>query len=708
MAYELLSEPIRRYIRDRRWDTLRPIQAAAIKSILADDRNYILSSRTASGKTEAALLPILSKVDFTKKGVAVLYIAPLIALINDQFQRVDELCAYLDVPVTKWHGEASKALKNALLKEPRGIVLITPESLEAMFVNAPYNINALFSNLQYLVIDEVHTFIGADRGVQLRSLLFRLQLLNSSRFRIVGLSATLGDFNEARKVTGNPEQTVVLRDKTPKSVDVSFRYFFSDTPSLPLNLLKDLYRNTYQSKVLIFPNSRGRTEEVAVGLRKIAEKVNGHKNYFSHHSSVDRREREYVEHFAKQSRGQNFCISCTSTLELGIDIGAVDKVVQIDATFSIASLVQRLGRSGRREGDKSILLFYATEPWSMLQAAASWLLYRDERIEPVRTSDSAYDVFLHQMLSVVKSSSGIDKQLLINRMTANTAFLGISRESAEEIMDESISKGLLEQLGQEVIIGVDGEVLVNSREFYSVFKAEPNMQVWHKGNKIGEIPFSIMVAPGENMLLAAKIWRIVDVDAKGDKIEVIAATDGRSPLFFGSGGVIHPMIRQKMWDLLINDVVVGEIDEAGRDALVELKQLFTSIQVTDTVKQRPAFATGDSVCFYSFQGTLVNRTLSLLLDSLQVEHTFNDDTTLFKVDISPERLKGVLEKMAFLARNIDEELEVAISKKPQLLEFSKWAAYLPIKFQVEVLKSRYLDLEGTIYFLASTVFICPS
>ena len=187
MSFDLLSAPIRKFIRDKGWEELRPIQTAAITRILGSDDNYILASRTASGKTEAAFLPILSKVNFTESGVQVLYISPLIALINDQFYRVEELCKNLDVDVVKWHGEANKTVKDKLLKNPKGIVLITPESLEAMLANKPFNVRQLFSNLKYVVIDEIHSFIGTDRGIQLKSILSRLQQVNSISFSIVGL-----------------------------------------------------------------------------------------------------------------------------------------------------------------------------------------------------------------------------------------------------------------------------------------------------------------------------------------------------------------------------------------------------------------------------------------------------------------------------------------------------------------------------------------
>jgi ATP-dependent Lhr-like helicase len=305
MSYKLLSEPIRKYIRNKRWESLRPIQAAAITRIINTDNNYILASRTASGKTEAALLPIISKVNFNEEGVQVLYISPLIALINDQFYRIKELCQDLEITVTKWHGEAKRSSKKNLIKNPNGVVLITPESIEAMFVNSPYNVKTLFGNLKYIVIDEIHSFIGTDRGLQLMSLLSRIQQLNKSKITTIGLSATIGDDNyiEAKRLTGDIENTKVLLDSNRKETDAKFKFFDSNARELPLELLKDLYKETRSNKVLIFPNSRGRTEEVAVKLRKISDKVNGHKNYYSHHSSVDKEIREDIEHFAKNNEG---------------------------------------------------------------------------------------------------------------------------------------------------------------------------------------------------------------------------------------------------------------------------------------------------------------------------------------------------------------------------------------------------------------------
>jgi len=705
MSYELLSEPIRKYVRDKRWESLRPIQAAAISRIITTNENYILASKTASGKTEAAFLPILSKLNFNEEGVQVLYISPLIALINDQFYRIEELCKYLDVEVTKWHGEANKSLKGKLIKNPRGIVLITPESLEAMFVNAPYNIKGLFSNLKYIIIDEIHSFIGTDRGIQLKSIISRLQQINISKFNIIGLSATIGDYNEAKKFTGDENNTKVLLDRSAREMISYFRYFEAETNEVPITLLKDLYIETKDNKVLIFPNSRGRAEEIAVKLKKISDRVKGHPFYFSHHSSVDKELREYVEHFAKNSTRNNFCICCTSTLELGIDIGTVDEVVQIDSTFSVASLIQRVGRSGRREGEKGILFLYATNKWSLLQSLACWLLYQEGFIEPLVTSEKSYDLLLHQILSIVKQFSGCYPKDLITRVKTNFAFTEVASEEIEEIIEELISIDLLELIQGELIIGIEGEKIVNSRDFYSVFKTEPNFKVINLGRKIGEIPFSPQVIVGENILLAAKIWKMVDVDLKSGKIEVIPTLDGKKPLFFGTGGVIHPKIREKMLEILMDSTNYIELNEPATDCITAIRKEFANFKIESLLNERPVISNENKTILYSFQGTKINRSLFFLLNKIGINSHYEEHSSTFEIPLDQAQLKHLFEKLNDLLSDIDLHLEASVRANPALLDFSKWASHLPIKYQCEILKDKYFDFCGTKSFLKNVKFI---
>lgn len=691
MSYNLLSEPIRRFIRDKGWEQLRPIQVVAIERILKTDFNYILASRTASGKTEAAFLPILSKVDFSQPGVQVLYISPLIALINDQFFRIEELCKYLDVTVTKWHGEANRTLKVRLVKQPSGIVLITPESIEAMFVNKPYNVKHLFSKLRYVVIDEIHSFLGTDRGVQLKSLLSRLKQINQGSFSVIGLSATLGDFEEAKRFTGDKENTKVLLDRKVKEVEAVFRFFSGDEGELPVELIRELYHETKDNKVLVFPNSRGKVEEVAVKLRKIAERMKAHTNYFSHHSSIDRQVREYVEYFAKSNVRQNFCISCTSTLELGIDIGTVDKVVQIDSAHSIASLIQRVGRSGRKEGESSNLFVYSTNPWSLLQSLACWELFREGFIEPPNSVDQSYDILLHQLLSIVKGSSGIPVGTLIDLSKRNNAFAMIAVEEIHEIVNHLIKIDFFELIRSELIIGMEGEKVVNSKDFYTAFSSEENLKVINSGNVVGEIPYSNQVVEDQNILLAARIWKIVGIDERSKKVYVVTALDGKKPLFFGGPAQIHSRVREKMMDIVFSGTDYDYLDESGKTTLTALRNEFCPFNIKDFGKERPLLSGTNGVQLYTFSGTRVNNAISFLFKMAKLDQHLYEHESTFEIFRSESDFRKSLENF----QPSDNEIDATLMDNTNLLSgISKWGVYLPSTFQVKLLKTKYYDFNG--------------
>lgn len=698
MPYNLLSEPIRKYVREKRWEQFRPIQTAAITRIMNSDDNFILASRTASGKTEAAFLPILSKVDFSQSGVQVLYISPLIALINDQFGRVEELCKYLDISVTKWHGEANKTQKENVIKQPNGIVLITPESIEAMFVNKPHNVRQLFSNLKYVVIDEIHSFIGSGRGVHLKSLLHRLQGVNVAKFSVVGLSATIGDYLQAKEFTGKPEQTTVLLDRSSKEVLVDFRYFKNESTELPIDLLKDLYLETRQNKALIFPNSRGKTEEVAVKLKKISERTGGHSNYFSHHSSVNRDVREYVEYFAKNNQRNYFCVACTSTLELGIDIGSVDKVIQIDATHSVASMIQRLGRSGRKENEESRLVLYATTPWDLLQSISCWELYMEGVIDPPEVIEKPYDILIHQALSIVKSCSGVPFRELIEQLSSNIAFRKIVTTDIEEIINHLISIDILEYIDGDVIIGIDGERIVNSREFYTVFKSEESFKVVNANHVIGEVPYSPQITEGENIFLAAKVWKIASVDLLSKKIDVIPTKDGKKPIFFGNGANIHSLIRNKMLNLVMSNESLDYLDGASDYELNELKKYFCVFPI-ESEHHRPLSQKDLKCQLYTFEGTKVNRAIQLIFKLQGINSIIDERSSEITIESTAEELKSRWDNLLESACNIDLFILDFLKSNPNLINFSKWGYLLPEKFQAELLKSKYYDIESAVSFV---------
>lgn len=703
MSYELLSEPLRRYIRDKRWEEFRPIQAAAISKLLTTSENYILASKTASGKTEAAFLPILSMADFSETGIQVLYISPLIALINDQLDRVEELCKYIDVPVTKWHGETKQSIKNKVIKEPRGIMLITPESLEAMFVNRPYYVDLLFSNLKFVIVDEIHSFIGTGRGIQLKSILSRLRDRNKVPFRIVGLSATIGDYVEAKRFTGDEQNTKVLLDRTAKEMQTHFFYFdIGMQTELPVGLLKSLYTQVCNSKSLIFPNSRGRVEEIAVKLQKISDQVGGHGHYFAHHSSVDREVREYVEFFAKQSKRKYFSIVCTSTLELGIDIGAIDRVVQIDATHSVSSLIQRVGRSGRKGDTCSQLFLYATTSWSLLQSLACWNLHQHEFIEPPQVINAPYDILAHQAVSIVKSVSGVDYVRLVRLLHSNYAFQHIAEKEMMEIVDFLVDTDVFERLGNELIIGIEGEKVVNNKEFYSVFQREKNFTVVFNSKSLGGLPLTPQIEVDQNVLLAAKIWKIKEIDLKAGKIYVVPAKDGKKPVFIGSGGQVDKSIREEMFRILMSRDEFDILDQNGCNVLHDLRKQFAAFAITGNF-DRPFVTDNQHLKFYLFTGTCEMNALKYLLEQTGLKVSVGEDECALIIEGVEENFfcqkwQSLLE----LRDELDKRLAQSLKQMPSLMNFSKWAFLIPQKYQVRLLKERLYHFDNA-FKLVSTL-----
>lgn len=700
-SYNLLSEPIRKYISDQNWSELRPIQNAAIQRILTTMDNYILSAKTASGKTEAAFLPILTDINFSESGVQVLYISPLIALINDQFKRIEELCEHLDIVITKWHGEASQSAKKKLIKNPNGIVLITPESLEAMFCNRSHEIPHLFSNLKYVVIDEIHYFDGTNRGVQLNSLLYRIQKRANANFRLIGLSATIGDLESIKKFGGRPLETKVLKDSSSKPTRVSFKYFENKGGNnYNLDLIKDLFKEVYNNKVLIFPNSRGKVEEITHYLLKISKQGNLHTNFFAHHSSVDKSLREYIENFAKTNTYSPFSICCTSTLELGIDIGSVDKVVQIDSTFNIASLVQRIGRSGRKDGQESKVVLYNTNNWFLLQSIAIWELYQRGVIDSKTNAVYPFDILVHQILSVIKSRNGITQNELINYFVQNYSFEHVTAIQIEQTIQSLLEKQIVEQTGQELLISLDGEYIVNSKDFYSVFESEQMYKVIHQNIVIGELPLNPILSEESKFLLASRVWRVILIENDSKKIIVQPANSGDKPTFYGGSVDISHIIKEKMLEILISKQEFDYLDQASLNALKILRDEFAVYKLVNYKIDRPLKHDVNKTELYTFASSKINRTICLFLDFNGIKNDYNDleNSIILKLATAQDLYK-LFSKFNSDLKEINSYLKQVIEENPNIIDFSKWGKYLPINQQVSLLVDAYYSVEETLQFL---------
>jgi ATP-dependent Lhr-like helicase len=380
-------------------------------------------------------------------------------------------------------------------------------------------------------------------------------------------------------------------------------------------------------------------------------------------------------------------------LELGIDIGSVDKVIQIDATHSIASLIQRVGRSGRKDGESSNLFLYATDKWSLVQSIACWLLYKENFIEPPESNEKPYDILVHQALSITKGHSGILLVELIKQLKENSAFQLIEQSEIQEILHHLIEIDFLEKLQHEVIIGVDGEKVVNSRDFYSVFKTEENFKVLNSSNTIGEIPFSPQIIEDENILLSAKIWKIKFVDQKAKRIEVIPAKDGKKPIFFGGGAVVHQKIREKMFEITFSKSEYDFLDESGLDEITIMRNDFSVININNFQSERPLLTKDKQLYLFTFTGTRINRTIQLLLNIAGIKNTLDDSSSSFEIDASLQELKSKWIDLSIPLSDIDYHISILLTNNPTLLEFSKWGMYLPERYKIKLIKNKYQKIK---------------
>ena len=380
-AFSLLDPRIQRWIWQAGWTELKDAQERAIPLILEGRRDVIIAAATASGKTEAAFFPILTRMLKETEPVSALYISPLKALINDQWERLTQLCETLEIPVIPWHGDISASVKKKFLKEPRGCLLITPESLEGLLMREGHALTHLLGGLRYVVIDELHAFLESDRGKQLQSLLNRIDVALGRRTARIALSATLGEMElaaEFLRPDAGGDVDIIDSRGSHQEMKVIVKGFLNLPPlltdeeiatremagtkveredALPQGIVaigQQLFATLRGSNNLIFPNSRAKVELYADVLRRACERNHVPNEFWPHHGSLSKEIREDAERALKSGERPASAIA-TTTLELGIDIGAVKSIAQVGPAPSVASLRQRLGRSGRRRGEAAIL-----------------------------------------------------------------------------------------------------------------------------------------------------------------------------------------------------------------------------------------------------------------------------------------------------------------------------------------------------------------
>jgi ATP-dependent Lhr-like helicase len=344
-------------------------------------------------------------------------------------------------------------------------------------------------------------------------------------------------------------------------------------------------------------------------------------------------------------------------------------------------------------------VLYATDNWALLQSVACWELYKEGFIEPTVMRCKPFDILFHQVLSVLKEKSGFNSARLNEWVKRNPAFENILTEEVESLIDDMIERDYIEDLKQELIVGLAGEMLTNNKSFYSVFESEEEFKVINAGKCLGEIPYSLQIVPDENILLAARVWKIVDVDRKAKRIEVVPAKDGRKPIFFGAGGDIHPRIRQKMLELLYSSDSYDEAHESATDAINELRLMFNGIGGNDFRFERPVLENENVIQFYSFSGTKINRTINFLLKASGFKIFYDEETSSFELDKKNENVMTFIDKMKVQLLALDSLVEKELVKNPYRFKFSKWGNFLPLNLKKQYILENYFDPIGLRDFL---------
>lgn len=725
-AFSRLAPFIQDFIYQNKWEELRGNQVAACEVIFDSADNLLLSSGTATGKTEAAFLPILTELYNKPSGsVGVLYISPLKALINDQFKRLEQLLLDSNIPVTKWHGDASLSLKNKLVKRPEGLLQITPESLESLITNKRGACLSMFSDLRFVVIDEVHYFMRDIRGLQLLCVLERLKQLTGVNPRRVGLSATLGDVTLAQNWlnTGTGRECAApIIEEGKKRVRLHIERFVNYADERDLverdgsgNVVKTdsggdmgdrehyeyLFKQTLDKKTIIFTNSREETEFVMAHLREIALKNKAPDVYRVHHGNVSALLRENTEDEMK-SADEKIVTGATVTLELGIDIGSLDQAVQVGAPLNVSSFAQRLGRCGRR-GQIPQLLFTFVESikinsadilgpinWEFIRTIAIIELYlKDHWIEPIPAQNHAYNLLYHQTMSCLKSNGEMSPAALAQTVLSLGSFKNIPQADYKYLLSHLIDIDQLQrtEVGG-LIIGREGEKVVNSHKFLTVFLAPEYLLVKDENRTIGTVDKVYPV--GVRFSLAGIAWETVDVNVKS-KVIFVKRVPGISVVDWDVdfNAELHTVLVQKIRSVLKTDEAYPYCSERCRERLNEIRYIARNSGILDHLVTP---LSDKKYAVFPWVGTRQLMTLHYALLRRKIKSKLPWITCVYLEVIfsgTKEELEGIIADI--LRSNLDL-YDLPLPDKVQI--DGKYNEFIPPELLRKQFVEDYLDFEG--------------
>jgi ATP-dependent Lhr-like helicase len=695
-SFELLNPIIRKFISNELgWNRLTEIQEATIPHVL-DGKNVVVLAPTAGGKTESVFFPILSQIDSEKlSGVSVLYISPIKALLNNQEIRLKKLAKAVYRDAFKWHGDISKTRKMKFYQEPCSILMITPESLEVILLSGSYDKDHLFSQLRFVVIDEIHSFAEGDRGYHLISVLERLQTFSKFDIQRLGLSATVGNPQLIGTwLKGSSKRKGIVVDpaagrKTDKKLNIFF-YRHED------DFIRNIYQQFAAKKTLFFVNGRRDAERIHAILKEIMP------NTYVHHSSMDKQFRLRAEE-AFRLKSEPSCIICTSTMELGIDIGDLDSVIQLEAPTGVSSFLQRIGRSGRRPGTTSEMTFYISENNKLLMALAVRELSRRGFVESIVVSRRAYHIYFHQILSLIIQEFGKYRDEIFHHLSTVYCFSGISGDKFDYLLNHLAGLKILEINHKgKATLGLAGEQKFeyqNFKSLYSVFETADEYTIKHQSREIGTLQAWFVLSMGNNLsfYLAGQSWTVTDIDEENKIIQVEQSDQGNLPRWSGQPLLLTYELCQEYLKILAGETAINDLDLHEQQLLEKIQAGEAGWMKSEEIRIEQ---TERNISIYTFAGNKVNYTLALILRYFLKFEKFEVSGfhIVLPVHLKVEEIAAALEKLRINPNfYFSGAFTALISGYFPEVRYSKFQDFIPRELSNEYLSDLLLDTEKTRY-----------
>ena len=702
MSADLLHPVVQHHIvNSLQWPGLRPLQEAAVTPLLKGE-DALLLAPTAGGKTEAALFPLLSRMaEENWRGTSLIYVCPLRALLNNLLPRVEQYAGWLGRRAALWHGDVTSARRRRILTERPDILLTTPESLESMLVSVNVDHEEFLGHVQAIVVDEVHAFAGDDRGWHLLAVLERLTRVTGRPVQRVGLSATVGNPDELLQWLqgsgrGRRPAAVIAPDlpvagavvsagTPPPPGDVELDYVGSADNAA--RVIAALHRG---EKRLVFCDSRSLVEELGQKLRALGVTT------FLSHASLSVEERRRAEQAFAEER--DCVIVSTSTLELGIDVGDLDRVIQINAPRTVAAFLQRLGRTGRRPGSRRNCLFLALDTPRLLQAAGLLTLWGRGWVEPVQPPPEPRHIVAQQILALCLQKKSIGDRIWHDEWNGLAPF----DQSGEVIVRYLVNQGYLESDQGMLFIGPEAELRFGRRHFMdltAVFIAPPQFAVFSGRTEIGHTDPALLIEKVEGprlLLLAGRSWRVTHIDWKRRRCFVEPADSGGKARWLTGGaaeGLSYAMV-QAMREVLLGADPPVALTRRAVGRLAELRAGADQVvHPGGTVVVRDGH---EDLRWWTWAGFRANATLAATLGSMADPVQRYDDACIrLHPDVDRAVLREALRDAA--ERTCLPEID------DKALSGLKFNTALPARLATAALAARLADLDGAAAVLARPV-----